>query len=56
VLPITCYENSHVLLSEVSDVYSGDGGFVIRVDYMARSDAAIWLTYEVISFLRSLAR
>jgi len=46
----------HVLLSEVSDAYSVDADFVIRVDYMTRYDDVIVLTYAVISFLRSLAR
>jgi len=53
----------HVILS-VSGVYaciqpevvSDDVGFVIRIDYMTRSDVVILLTYTVISFLRSLAR
>jgi len=31
-------------------------GFEIRVDYMTRYEDVIWMTYAVISFLRSLAR
>jgi len=55
-----CYQERvlrilHVLFRKLV-LYSDDADFVMRVDCMTRYEYGIWLTYAVISSLRSLAR